>query len=80
MLSMHRCVVVGHVVPLLCPHHVVVPVVHGGVFRHHVASVVGHVSTGWLWSCCLIVPCGCGHVVIMVCMAMGPCLSTEGAC
>jgi len=29
---MHRCVVVGCVMPLLlCPCHVVVPVVHGGV-------------------------------------------------
>jgi len=101
MLLMCRRVVVGCVMPLLlCPHCVVVPVVHGGVvivwssrgggvdgptvvvllhgcvFHHCVASVVGHVSgwlsTGWLSLCCLIIPHGHGHVVITVCMATWP--------
>jgi len=93
MLLMCQHVVVGCVVPLLlCPHCVVVPVVHGGGVdgcmvvvssSHHYivvgrrmvvcfvimlhqwyGCVSGQLLTGWLLSCCLIVPCGRGCMVI----------------
>jgi len=68
MLLMHWRVVVGHVMPLLlCPHCVVVPVVHGGVvviWSLHGGGVDGH--TVVVSSLCCHVVVGCHMVVCFV--------------